>query len=445
MPSGHLSRAELAYLVDGMDGLGEAFTSFLHLKECRRCRSRLVTDFPDDGPELVYEFNLEGWEGPGRAATFDYSTTGPWIDASKGVATELYEAPALSQELACIDPARQRLALEARRFHKLGFASHLLSQSSRLWHESPPESCRLARLALIVVSKLEARDYPSGLTADVRCRTLAYLGNGLRLTGRLHEAESKLTDSLKDWEQGTGDPRLRARLLSIFAQLHRDQRRFPEALEKARHARELYRKSGDVRRLAWLFVIEASILCTEGDTTRAIEVLQMVLGSFSRTEMGEAIYWATRQNLCHSFVEADRLWDARRELTEVKRWARQTGGPLIAARIQWVEALLMGCEGDTRGAALRLERVRDAFLSYGLPYDAALACLDLAALYLRRGDVEAARELAGVLAPVFRASVIDREALASLHLLANALGKETATAAQVEALSQHLTHYRRQR
>jgi len=442
MSSRHLTHTQLACLVEAIDGPGAAFSSLLHLKECRRCRSRLVTDFPGGGPELVHEYNLGGQRGGRSLSAFPEDLTASWIDASSKLDAEIFEAPALSRDLEHIDPARQGLALEARRFHTLGFAVRLLSESASLWHENPPEACRLSRLAVTVVSKLDPAAYPLGLTADLRSKALAYLGNALRLVGKLGEAERRLTEALGGLGSGTGDPNLRARVLTLLAQLHKAQRLFPEALRKAREARRIYQEEGALREMALLDLIHAAILGESGDTGRAIQALRSLLSSLPKAVMGEAVYWAARQNLAHRLVDDERLWEARSELREVKRWAHQTGASLIAARVRWVEALLTGSEGDTRGAALRLERVRNEFVSHGLPYDAALACLDLAAVHLRRGDAEAARDLAGVLAPVFGATGIHREALASLRLLVSALEEKSATAAQVEALHEHLTRQR---
>ena len=456
--SQHLSPAQLGCLVDGFEGPAAAFKSLLHLRTCRRCRTRLINRFPAEGPELVHEFNLDPTLPTLRSASVVSSDTGPlggeshvWFGelveslatAAQAIEDELLTAPNLANELERVSPVRQHLALEARRFRTLGFAIHLLTRSATLWNDRPTECHRLAELALAAVSKLDPSDHPAGLTADVRCKALAYLGNSLRLTGKLREAEDNLMAALNGLDRGMGNLGLRARVLELLAELHRAQRRLPQALAEAREAKELYQQLGDSRKVAMTVLVHSSILAERGATALAIQQLEALLSSVPRSVMGDTIFWAARQNLCHALVEGDRLWEARRELKDVKRWARRAGTPLIAARILWVEALLTAHEGDSTGATLRLKHVRDVFLSNGLPYDAALACLDLAALYLRQGRFEAAQELAAVLAPVFRATGIHREALVSLRLVTRALEKKAATTGQVEQLHRHLTCQRR--
>ena len=452
--SQHLSLDQLACLLEGLERPADAFKSLLHLRGCQRCRARLVDDFPTDGPELVHEFNLDCKLQPllsvpsardtprsvgGEPHGVISGMVETWATAAEAIEDELLTAPNLANELERVSPVRQHLALEARRYQTLGFAIHLLTRSACLWNDHPLEPLRLAELALAVVSKLHPSDYPPGLTTDVQCKALAYLGNALRLMGRLREAERRLIEALNGLERGTGELHLRARVLELLAELHRDQRRFPQALAEAYEGKKIHQQLGDSRKVATLVLVHSSILAEKGATSAGIEELRGLLSAIPRSVMGETVFWAARQNLCHRLVEADRLWEARRELKDVKRWARRAGKPLMTARVLWVEALLTAREGDSTGATLRLKRVRDVFLRNGRPYDAALACLDLAALYLREGRHEAAQDLVCVLVPVFRSSSIQREALASLRLLAGALEKKAATTAQVEELHRHLT------
>lgn len=455
--SGHLSQAELFNLVDGLEGPAGAFTSLLHLKRCPPCRARLITEYPTDGPVLVHEFNLNSsgqplppvaanaplWVVEQKPDAVIGASLEAWATGSEAIERELLEAPALARELEGVAPARQHLALEAPRFHTLGFGIHLLTKSSGLWHKGPADACRLARLAVIVASKLDSGAYPVGLAADLHCGALAYLGNSLRLKGRLQEAEGKLTEAQSYLANGTGDLILRARVLELLAELHRDQRLFPLALCKAREAFEICQRLGDAPNEARLMLIHASILGAKGDAAGAIAELQGLVNTIPRSVMGEEVYWSVRQNLCQSLVEADQLWEARRELHAVRGWARREGKALVSARVRWTEALLVAREGDFAGATSRLVHVRDVLLRNGLPYDAALACLDLAAVYLERGRPSEAQKLARFLAPIFRAGGIQREALASLRVLASTLTEKSATASHVKLLQQYLTRQRR--
>jgi len=72
-----------------------------------------------------------------------------------------------------------------------------------------------------------------------------------------------------------------------------------------------------------------------------------------------------------------------------------------------------------------LEQVIQEFAD--LPYEAALASLDLAVLYLKAGQTAEVKRLAGAMGGIFEAKGIAREALAALTLFCEAARQETAT------------------
>jgi len=74
----------------------------------------------------------------------------------------------------------------------------------------------------------------------------------------------------------------------------------------------------------------------------------------------------------------------------------------------------------------------------GLPYDAALASLDLAVLYLEEGRTREVKDLAREMAEIFKAQGIAREALAALTLFVEAAQKETATVELVRRVIQRV-------
>jgi len=84
-------------------------------------------------------------------------------------------------------------------------------------------------------------------------------------------------------------------------------------------------------------------------------------------------------------------------------------------------------QGRAEEAVAGLEQVRQKFADLEMPYDAALASLDLAALWLKAGRTTEVKELAIGMEAIFRAKKIDREALAALILFWEAAKREAAT------------------
>ena len=71
--------------------------------------------------------------------------------------------------------------------------------------------------------------------------------------------------------------------------------------------------------------------------------------------------------------------------------------------------------------------MREKFAARGIAYDAALATLELAALYLEQRRTWEVKTLARQMAPIFHAQGVHREALAALRLFCEAAEKEAAT------------------
>ena len=74
---------------------------------------------------------------------------------------------------------------------------------------------------------------------------------------------------------------------------------------------------------------------------------------------------------------------------------------------------------------------REGFIREGNGYDAAMASLDLALLYLKDGRTADVRRLAEEMATLFEAQDVHREALAAVVLFREAARREEVTAALV--------------
>lgn len=458
MPRWHLSREVLGrLLLEPADGT-RAVRPLLHLAGCEHCRQVLVEEFGEGGERFLAEW--APFEPDGRSLeelARERAPSGSWwpseiqeLEESVGAGgrrllRELEEAPALWTEVSGLPREEQRRALEARRFHRLGLALHLSLLAREEWHSSPRQAQHLAALALGVANRVDTVDYPAGVPGDVRARAQAYVGNALRLRGDLRAAEKSLERALETLEAGSGYPSCRAEILWFQGELFRGQRRFADALEVAGQAESFYREAGDRRMTFWLEAHQSLLKAEAGELETAITELEGLLSTAKPEIVGLDFVWLTRQNLCHRLVVAGRRWDARRLLRDLRRSPFQQGKPLMEARVTWLEALLLGGEGEHRKARERLERVRDLFLQRGLPYDAALACLDLGIVYLQEGRSTAAAKLASILEPVFRSQGIHREALASLRLFIGALQEKAATADSARKLQELLRRGQRRR
>jgi hypothetical protein len=123
----------------------------------------------------------------------------------------------------------------------------------------------------------------------------------------------------------------------------------------------------------------------------------------------------------------ERYAEAAALLPKVRELAEQQADELSLIRVVWLEARVAAGQGRTAEAEAGLNQARRDFADHDLPYDAALASLDLAVLWLGEGRTAEVRELATEMQAIFKANGIHREALAALRLFCEAAREETAT------------------
>ena len=123
---------------------------------------------------------------------------------------------------------------------------------------------------------------------------------------------------------------------------------------------------------------------------------------------------------------------------------RQLGGEVDQLRLGWLEGKLASLKGDLDRAQGAFEEVRTGFETRSMPYDQALVSLDLAAVYLVRERFGALQELAGEMLAVFRALAIDREAIAALFFLQEAVRARSVSLALIGELGAYLKRVQRE-
>jgi hypothetical protein len=128
-------------------------------------------------------------------------------------------------------------------------------------------------------------------------------------------------------------------------------------------------------------------------------------------------------DLCH----LKRYAEAAALLPRVREMAVEQAKDLDLLRVGWLEARVEAGRGQTEEAIARLEQVRRDFAARELPYDAALASLDLAVLWLQAGRTAEVKTLAVAMGWIFKAKGIQGEALAALRLFCEAARREGAT------------------
>jgi len=230
----------------------------------------------------------------------------------------------------------------------------------------------------------------------------------------------------KLWEAGAlGDPGLLEEvwLPGLDAALRKAQRRFPEALKRIEEALALDR--GELR--AQILLSKARILETLGDPEGSTVVLREAAYLISG-DREPRLAFGVRFNLLVDLCHLGRVAEARLELPEVRALAERLGGDLDLVRVVWLEGKIAAGLGRTEEAYSAFQQARREFVARELPYDCALASLELAVLLLDCGRTAEVPGLATDMLWIFRAQGVHREALAALRLFCDAAREDRATA-----------------
>ncbi|HKH43984.1 MAG TPA: helix-turn-helix domain-containing protein [Thermoanaerobaculia bacterium] len=322
-------------------------------------------------------------------------------------------------------PAAERPAIvrENKTFQTWAISELAAHESIEAAADDADEALAWADLA-VLIAELAPGD------EAFRSRSIGYAvfhrGNAIRVKGRLPEADEEFCRAKDLWKAGAaGDPEKlldEARVLGMEASLRRAQRLLPEALGILDQAMAADR--GCLR--VPLLINRAKTLEEMGDYEEALTTLRRTLPLID-AEREPRLFWTVRfnslVNLCHLSCHAA----AALEVEEVKALAIKLGNGITLARVDWLQGWILAGLGHLKEAEAIFKRVRQEFLARDVPYDAGLATLELAALFMEQGRSTEVKALTQELAPVFVSQKVSREALATLLLFRDAVAQETLT------------------
>lgn len=273
--------------------------------------------------------------------------------------------------------------------------------------------------------------------ADLQARAWGERGNARRIADDMPGAEADLARALKRVAEGTGDPRLLARLMDLTASLRTDQRRFGEAIELLDWVYGLHREIGESHEAGRALIHKSNVAAYALDLDEAVRLLGQGLALIDADrEPGLAL--AAVHNLLSHLVDSGQIPEARRVFRESRALYAAFGGPIENLKARWLEGRIELGLGHSAEAEQAFLDVRSGFEQSDLPYDMALVALDLAALWLEQGRNREIQVLLDQTVKVFQARSIRREAIAALLMLREAFERERATAALVRTVAAEL-------
>ena len=255
-----------------------------------------------------------------------------------------------------------------------------------------------------------------------------FLGNALRVAGSLPKSEEAFTRAeraLRAWKGSTPIPLPDWRLPDRKASLRRHQGRFREALELHERAYALAPPEVAAR----ILLNKAFTLEQQGEIQLALTTLQEAEDRID-TVREPRLLFGVRFNRLVNLNHLGQHTIAKQGLAELRVMAEVACGPLDLLRVLWLEAKIAASFGQLAEAADLLDQVRREFVAKEIAYDAALATLELAVLYLEAGRGQEVRRIAAELVRIFAAQRVPRETLACVQLFFKSVRQETINVEQ---------------
>ena len=318
------------------------------------------------------------------------------------------------RDLVAILPALQTVPL----------AAQICEASVRAAADDAGKALELAQLAVFIAERVPGEE---SLRSRAQGYCWAYVANARRVAEDFDGADEAFSLTWHLWRAGAQsvcEILQEWRLLSLEASLRRAEQRFPRALELL----ELARAASEENPLAVSRILlkKEHVSSVMGDIEGALVALAEAV-PFVEAARDRDLLFALRFNMADDLFRLERYAEATELLPCVRELALERCNELDFIRVLWLQSKLKAGQGQVEEGVAGLEQVRQDFLDRDRPYDAALASLDLAVLWLQTERTTEVRGLAVEMEAIFKAKKIHREALAALSLFCESAKRECAT------------------
>lgn len=335
-------------------------------------------------------------------------------------------------------PGEQAWLVAGTRSHQeWAFCVKLCEESARAAAGDATHALDLAELALTAAERAAGDE---AWRSRLKGYTWLFLANARRVKGDLPGSDLAFDTSKVLWEAGADpDGRLDAsRRFDLEASLRIEQDRFTEASQLLEQAVLLAQPPAT----GALLIKKANLQMDYGDHAGALITLYEARGRLNGRRDCQnwlILHFNVAVNLWH----LGRFREARSLLPAVRDLAADLGAGLRLVRVLWLEGRIAVGLGEREEAIGLLEQVRRDFCARQIAYDAALASLELAVLYLEEGRTREVQGLARELAWVFARQGIEQETKDATRLFCQAVEQEHATLELVQRLVRNLLGVRR--
>jgi tetratricopeptide (TPR) repeat protein len=295
----------------------------------------------------------------------------------------------------------------------------LLSTGFALRHHDPQETLRLAHLARCAADRLRVKELGAAPVADLRALAWAQLGNAHRICNDLPHASQALNRAVYWSRRGSRTGLLLARVADFLASLLGAQGRYAEARRILQAVHDTHLSEGRHHLAGRALYTAGCMAGWDGDAGRAIVLMRRGFDLLDLDRDPTLTVTLIHGMITH-LAELGRFRSARRLLWRCRSLVVEQGNAVSLVRLRWLEGRIHAGLGDFARAEPALRETRAGFAEHGQIYLAAMAGLDLAALWARQGRLAEIHALAGEIIATFRAMRVAREAIVTLLILQKA-------------------------
>jgi hypothetical protein len=366
------------------------------------------------------------------------------------VLTETRAAREVWPRLAALPYPEQLAAVESEEpYQSWCLCRQLQLRSGALAASDAAAAARLAVLALRITDHLEEERYDRDLVPDLQALSWCYLGNAWREAGEVNAAGDAMDLAESHRRRGGGYLDVAAEALALEALVRRDRRRLGEALALLDRVEEIYGTAReeapsepdlyDRERHAEARVNRAWCLYHAYPGGESDMLTSMRLAAAATAPLLDAatgLLDERRQPRLLLAARAGLAWcaltvgspQAEAQLALALQLADRVGDEPDRLRLRRAEARFDLAQGERATAEHTLRSAANRFLELDLGIDAALACFDLAGLYLQQGAAEPLKKLGMDILPVFCSREVHRELMANFLLFQHAVEEQRLTA-----------------
>lgn len=285
------------------------------------------------------------------------------------------EARKLLRELIRLPQSALPEAMKDPRFHRADLVDLLLSCGETMLNRDPGRTVELARLAQRVA--IAAEPGKAGSRARL-IRGYCLEANGRRLTGEFDSAERALDDASLFLPGGSPERGPYCRALGL---LRWEQGKVDEAAALLRHAARAYGEAGNRPEQGSCMVLLGLLYVEMGEVEKAPGPLVRGL-MWAGAAAPPALKVNAMLSFCFCLAVMERKHDARRFLESAWLQYPHLEHPADKIAAEWLEGKVASHLGAWEEAERLLSSARRTLLTGHRPAEAALATLDLGALYL---------------------------------------------------------------